>query len=117
MKLEQIRRIALSLPEVAEQPHFDKSSFRVRGKIFLTVPPGDEYIHVFLPEQPCDVALALEPAFIEKLSWGGKVVGLRIAMAKAKPAVVKRLVEQAWASKAPKALAARRASRKKKAKR
>jgi len=37
--LAEARRLALSLPEVTEQPHFDMASFRVRGKIFVTVPP------------------------------------------------------------------------------
>lgn len=31
--------LALSFPETSEAPHFDKTSFRVRGKIFAT-PPG-----------------------------------------------------------------------------
>jgi hypothetical protein len=36
--LAEARRLALALPEVTEQPHFDMASFRVRGKIFVTVP-------------------------------------------------------------------------------
>ncbi len=31
------RKIALSLPEVIEEPHFEKISFRVRKKIFATL--------------------------------------------------------------------------------
>jgi hypothetical protein len=34
MTLSQVRRFALSLPETTEEPHFDRTSFRVRGKIF-----------------------------------------------------------------------------------
>ena len=43
-------------------------------------------------------------AFIEKLLWGGKVVGLRIVIAAAPAALLKSLVHQAWAHKAPKGL-------------
>ena len=34
MKTAQVRRFALSLPAVTEEPHFHYSSFRIRGKIF-----------------------------------------------------------------------------------
>ena len=53
------------------------------------------------------VALATTPAFVEKLLWGKKVVGLRITLAKAKPKVVERLLAQSWARKAPRNLVAR----------
>ena len=34
--LETLRNLALSFPETSEEPHFEKTSFRVRGKIFAT---------------------------------------------------------------------------------
>ena len=46
--LERARAFALSLPEATEEPHHDMSSFRVRGKIFATVPPDGEHLHVYL---------------------------------------------------------------------
>lgn len=104
MKFATVRSFALSLPEAREEPHHHFGSFRVRGRIFVTVPPEQEYIHVFVAEQQRDQALAMYPAFIEKLYWGGKVVGLRVALSRAEAPVVKRLVRQAWESKAPKGL-------------
>jgi len=59
---------------------------------------------VFLSDEERDLALAMEPGFIEKLYWGKRVTGLRIVLAKAKPGVVKRLLVQAWMRKAPKSL-------------
>lgn len=105
MKLAEVRKIALSLPETTEEPHFNYSSFRVGGKIFATVPPEGEHVHVFVGEEQREQALALYPAFIEKLLWGKRVVGLRIALGKAKPDTVKQLLTQAWSGKAPKRLA------------
>ena len=102
-----IRKFALSLPEAVEQPHFEYDSFRVRGKIFVTVPPEQEHIHVFVTEPQRDQALAMYPEFTEKLLWGGKVVGVRVSLASASPAAVKELVRQAWEAKAPKALSDR----------
>ena len=34
--IEILRKIALSFPEVTEEPHFEKSSFRIKKKIFAT---------------------------------------------------------------------------------
>jgi hypothetical protein len=103
MKLAAVRKFALALPEVTEEPHFHLSSFRVRGKIFVTVPPEETHLHVFVDETQREPALARNPTFIEKLWWGGKVRGLRVALADADPAVVKALVRAAWEAKAPRA--------------
>ena len=92
------------MPEVTEQPHFQYTSFRVRGRIFATVPPQAAFLHVFVGDRDREVALALEPGFIDKLLWGGKVVGLRVTLAEANPAIVQYLLRQAWQHKAPKSL-------------
>ena len=36
VKIQTFRALALSFPEVNEEPHFEKTSFRVRKKIFAT---------------------------------------------------------------------------------
>ncbi|ROZ64121.1 MmcQ/YjbR family DNA-binding protein [Ramlibacter sp. WS9] len=104
VRLATVRKFALSLPEVGEEPHHDYASFRVRGKIFVTVPPGDEFVHVFVPEQIREQALAVHGAFLEKLFWGAKALGLKVRLAEADAEAVKLLVRQAWEHKAPKAL-------------
>lgn len=104
MKLASVRTFARSLPEVTEEPHHQFGSFRVRGKIFVTVPPGEEHVHVFVAEQQRERLLAMYPSFVEKLLWGGKVVGIRIALVRAHPSAVKALVRAAWEHKAPKCL-------------
>lgn len=104
MKFSTIRTYALALPEVTESPHHHFGSFRVRGKIFATFPPGNDFLHLFVSEEQREQALALYPTFAEKLLWGGKVVGLKLSFASASATVVKQLVRQAWETKAPKAL-------------
>jgi hypothetical protein len=101
MKYATVRKFALSLPEVSEEPHHNFNSFRVRGKIFVTVPPGEAHIHLFVSEQQREQALVLHADFAEKLLWGGKVVGIRIALASANSAAIKRIVHSAWRNKAP----------------
>lgn len=106
MKIEQARRFALSLPDVTEEPHFRYSSFRVRGRIFATVPPEGDHLHVFVGDEEREIALEVHPEFVEKLHWGAKVVGVRVSLAKAKPKVVTELLAQAWTRKALKKLPA-----------
>ena len=106
MDLKTIRSQALSLPEVTEEPHFDSASFRVKGKIFITVPPAETHIHLFVAEQDRELALALYPEFIEKLMWGKRIAGLRVNLSKAKAAAVRGLIRKAWENKAPKRLLA-----------
>lgn len=102
MKFSTVRTFAMSLDDVSEAPHHEYSSFRVGGKIFVTMPPGEEYIHVFIPEERREEVLELYSSCTEKLLWGGKVVGVRIELAKAEAAAVKQLVKEAWAHKASK---------------
>ena len=71
--------------------------------------PHQAHIHVFVPETAREPALALHPAFVEKLLWGGKVLGLRVALADAAAPVVKHLIDQAWRHKAPRTLRDNRA--------
>jgi hypothetical protein len=85
----------MSLEGVTEEPHHNYSSFRVRGKIFVTIPPSEDVIHVFVGEVDREAALALNPEFIEKLFWGAKVVGLRVILKSAVPEVVRMLVSNA----------------------
>jgi hypothetical protein len=104
--LEQARRFALSLPEATEEPHFDMSSFRVRGKIFATVPPDEAHLHVFVDEQEITASVAENPAAFEPLRWGERIRGLRINLGPAPEDRVSELLEESWRRKAPKRLVA-----------
>ena len=47
----EVRRLALGLPEAEEKPHFERASFRVRGKIFATLPlRGDSVVLMLTPQ-------------------------------------------------------------------
>lgn len=104
MKLDAVRRFAMTLPEVTEAPHHHYGSFRVRGKIFATFPPGGAHLHLFVDEAARERALEIHDDFAAKLLWGGKVAGLRVDLAAAPAGAVKALVRCAWAHKAPASL-------------
>ena len=99
--LDQIRRFALSLPGATEEPHFEMSSFRVRGKIFATVPPDADYLHVFVDEEESRAAAAEDPTAFGLLLWGQRLRGLRVRIDAAPDGRVQELIEESWRRKAP----------------
>ena len=104
MKLQQARDYALSLPEATEEPHFDLTSFRVRGKIFATSPPGGAHLHIFVDEDLRAPLIAAHPDAYEPLVWGSKVVGVKVTLTRAPAETVNRLLLASWKRKAPKRL-------------
>ncbi len=74
--LEDARRFALSLPGVTEEPHFEMTSLRVRGKIFVTIPLDAGRLHVFVDEPEVDACVAEDPTAFEPLRWGQRIRGL-----------------------------------------
>jgi hypothetical protein len=111
VKLEEVRKVALALPDTTEEPHHHFGSFRVRGKIFVTIPPGGELLHIFLPTEQRELALAMDPEFLEPVHWGSKVLGVRANLPLARKATVLSLVRLAYAFKAESASTVSRRSR------
>jgi len=104
--LDAARNFALSLPGASEEPHFEMTSFRVKGKIFATVPPDETRLHVFVDEGEIGACVAEDPRAFEPLVWGSRVRGLRIVLAAAPVDRVAELLAEAWRRKAPRLLIA-----------
>jgi hypothetical protein len=109
MKLAEARRLALALPEATEEPHFDRASFRVRGKIFATVAPDGRSMNVFVDDAEREMMVTVDPKAYETLTWG-KTAYLHVHVAAAKARDVKVLLRAAWERKAPKKLLAKAGS-------
>jgi uncharacterized protein YdhG (YjbR/CyaY superfamily) len=103
-----VRRQALALAAATEAPHCGHASFRVRGRIFATVPPDGEHLHVLVAQDERDRALAPHPQCMERLLRGGRVLGLRIHLPKAPLQLVKGLLDAAHAACAARDAPARR---------
>jgi len=101
-----VRRLALALPDVAEAPHHDMTSYRAAGKIFATVPPQGDRVHVFVGPDEVAASCAEYPGVVEELWWGKKLSGCRVTLAGATPSMLRELLTEAWRNKAPKKLVA-----------
>lgn len=100
---EDVRSIALGLPETAEQPHFDMPSFRVRGKIFATL-PDSEHLHVMLGEEDIRAVVAEFPGACEEKWWGKRLSAARVTLPRLERALLIELLTDAWRNKAPRTL-------------
>jgi hypothetical protein len=102
VSLATVRTLALALPETAEAPHHDMTSFRVAGKIFATVPPEGDRVHLFVDEAEVAAYCAEFPDAVEELWWGKKLSGCRVLLRKADRALLRELLTESWRRRAPK---------------
>jgi len=80
--LGQARKIALALPEATEQDHHGMASFRVRGKIFATV-PDNKHLRVMVDEMEIRAAVAANPDICQELYWGKRLACVVVDLAAA----------------------------------
>ncbi|MCA1682425.1 MAG: MmcQ/YjbR family DNA-binding protein [Actinobacteria bacterium] len=100
---EQIRQLALALPEVMEQDHHGRPSFRVGGRIFATL--WDEaHMNVMLEEPGIRTAVQAEPDVCAEVWWGRRLAAVRVDLARAGRTLARDLLADAWEQKAPKRL-------------
>ncbi len=102
----EARNLALSLPEVTEQDHHGMNSFRVRNKIFATV-PDDEHIRIMVDEHETLAAVAEDPTSYDAFYWGARLACLVVDLRAAERDRVRELLTEAWLRKAPPGLARR----------
>jgi hypothetical protein len=98
--VEQARGLALALPESVEQDHHGFPSFRVRGRIFATL-PDDATLRVMLDADAVEEAVAAAPEQCAVLRWGAKVSGVAVHLQAADPDTVAELLADAWRRCAP----------------
>ena len=97
----------MELPEATEQDHHGMPSFRVRNKIFATM-PDDRHLHVFVEADDVAAAVAERPDAFSELWWGRRLSGVRVTLSKAPKRLLAELLDESWRRRAPKALIAQR---------
>ncbi|MDP2388637.1 MAG: MmcQ/YjbR family DNA-binding protein [Bacteroidota bacterium] len=96
ISLISFKEIALSLPGTAEEPHFEKTSFRVRKKIFATLDLKKHLLCVKFTEMEQSV-FAYDPTVIYPVpnAWG-KQGWTYIDLKKVKKTVLKDALKAAY---------------------
>jgi hypothetical protein len=101
--LVTVRRLALALPEAVEQDHFGRPSFRVKGRIFATL-PDSHHLNVMIDVFDVDGVVREYPSACQELWWGKKLSGVRVNLGAATPELIGELLTAAWRRKAPRSL-------------
>lgn len=84
MDVTTFRTLALSLPEAVESPHFERTSFRFRKKIFATLAEQEGLACLMLTPEDQDVFVALGKGAVYPVpnKWGaGGATYVRLAEA------------------------------------
>jgi hypothetical protein len=104
------KRLALSMPEAHEEPHFERTSFRIAKKIFATMTAdGTEAMVPVKDPDLVQTLLASHPeVFFSHGGWTVRNGSLGVRLAKADAAMMKDLVSEAWRRIAPKRITAPR---------
>jgi len=103
---ELISDIALSFPEVKEAPHFEKISYRVKGKIFATIGEKADLICVKLSVSDQDIFCLHDPKIIFPVpnKWG-KLGWTYVDLKSISKAMLREILVSAYCAVAPKKLA------------
>lgn len=102
---DDVRRIALALPEVQEKPHFGMPAFRVADRGLASV--TKDHSRVFLHLSADDVAAELALGDCQQLTRGDALIGLDADLVALDAARLARLLQCAWRHRAPKAVISR----------
>ncbi len=106
VSIDTFRKLALSFPEATEEPHFEKTSFRVKKKIFATYNAVEKRACIKLSEIDQNVFFSIDSTIIYPVDnkWGKQGWTL-IEMKKVKKSLFVDALTTAYCEVAPKKLA------------
>jgi len=99
-----LRKLALSLPEAHELPHFERTSFRVGTKIFatLTADGQEAMVRVAPPPRLRRLLAELPEVFFSYGGWTARNGSLGVRLARVDAALFELLLRDSWKHVAPK---------------
>jgi hypothetical protein len=101
MDKETVRRLALALPEAEEKSHFGKPDFRVRNRVFATLPGSGHAVVKLTPDQQ-EMLTGCEPTVFRPVNAGwGRQGWTKVMLADADELTLKSALVMAWRNVAP----------------
>lgn len=107
VSIDAFRKLALSLPEATEEPHFEKTSFRVRKKIFATLSIAEKRAVLKFNEIDQSVFCAHDKSIMYPVKGGwGKQGWTTMELRKISKGICKDALVTSYKNVAPKKLSA-----------
>jgi hypothetical protein len=105
ISITNFTKLALSLAESVEMPHFERTSFRVRKKIFATLDNKAHLACIMLSQIDQSIYVDADPGPVYPVpnKWGLKGATY-VDLKNANPKIVKAMLISAYCKVAPKAL-------------
>lgn len=96
------RKIAMDFAEVTEEPHFEKTSFRIKGKIVASMDTVNKRVTLKLPPNEQAIYLLMKPVFASPATgaWG-KQGWTRFELTKVPAPVMREALKKAYEIVAP----------------
>lgn len=109
MNDQAFRIAAMALPEAEEKSHFGKADFRVRNRIFASLPDAAGAVLKLTREQQ-EMLIGAEPTLFAAIAGGWGARGwTRLALANCDEATLQSALWMAWRNAAPAVLLKRQA--------
>jgi hypothetical protein len=104
---EDVRRIALALPEVEEKLTWETDiTFRIRDKIFAIGGEGADRVSIKASLETQAELLEMDPETFAKSAYVGRFGWITVDLDRVDPDLLASLLREAWRRSAPKRLAA-----------
>jgi hypothetical protein len=107
MTFDDVRRLALTLPEAEERLTWDTDiTFRVRDRIFAIGGEGATHVSVKAGLETQAELIEIDPETFAKSAYVGRFGWVTVDLGRVDPALLESLLREAWRRTAPKKLAA-----------
>ena len=104
METVRARQLALELPEATEKSHFGKADFRVRNRIFMSLPETDRAV-IKLDSGQQEMVTAAEPLVFKPVPGGwGRKGWTSIMLDACDDQTFRSAIRMSWRNAAPPAL-------------
>lgn len=106
VSIETVKQMALSFPETDEHPHFQRTAYRVKKKIFATLLESDHSVNLKLSLEDQSVFCSFDSAVIRPVEGGwGRMGFTYVNLKKVRKAMLKDALTMAYCRTAPAKLA------------